>query len=354
MGDLGANSVRGGGGRAGRRQRERAAQPDIIAGIKRQIPTYEVFGDDQLTLIEEKIDVLLETVGVEIRGDEASLHLWREAGAEVKGERIHFPPGLVRRIIKDNAPSQFVHHARNPARSVKIGDDHLVFAPTYGPPFIRSVDEGRRYASLEDFHNFVKLTYSCPWLHHSGGVVCEPVNIPVNKRHLDMIYGHLRLSDKPFLGSIISVDRAEDSIAMARLAFGDDFVDNNCVIMGNVNVNSPLVFDGVVTQVMRTYSRAGQGMIITPFILGGAMGPVSTVAAVAQAVAEGMVGIALCQLERPGVPVIMGNFLSSMNLRSGAPTFGTPEPVLGSMIVGQLARRLGVPLRLRRSEQRGS
>ncbi len=345
MADQQADTNTRGGGRAGRRQRSRASEPAIVTGIQRNIPVYDVFGDDQLTLIEQKIDELLETVGVEIRGDEESLDLWRQAGADVKGERIHFPPGLVRKIITDSAPSQFVHHARNPARSVTIGEDRMVFVPIYGPPFIRNVEEGRRYANIEDFQNFVKLAYATPWLHHSGGVVCEPVDIPVNKRHLDMVYSHLRYSDKPFLGSIITKERAEDSIAMARLVFGDDFVANNCVIMGNVNVNSPLVFDGEVTRVMRTYSRANQGMVIAPFILGGAMGPVSTIGAVTQAVAEGMVGIALCQLERPGAPVILGNFLSSMNLRSGAPTFGTPEPVLGSMIVGQLARRLGVPLR---------
>ncbi|MGI9483639.1 MAG: trimethylamine methyltransferase family protein [Hyphomicrobiales bacterium] len=338
--------TRTGGARRARQESGAAtAAPKVIAGIKRKIPTFDLFGDDQLSLIEEKIDALLETVGIEFRGDEEALDLWRNAGTDVKGECVHFPPGLVRSIITENAPSEFTHHARNPARSVKIGNENLVFVPTYGPPFVRDLDAGRRYASLEDFEKFVKLTYACPWLHHSGGVIGEPVDIPVNKRHLDMVYAHLRYSDKPILGSIITQERAEDSIAIARLVFGEEFVANNCVIMGNVNANSPLVFDGEVSRVMRTYARAGQGMVIAPFILGGAMGPVSTIGAVVQAVAEGMAGIATCQLERPGAPVILGNFLSSTNLRSGAPTFGTPEPALGSYVVGQLARRLGVPLR---------
>jgi trimethylamine--corrinoid protein Co-methyltransferase len=319
--------------------------PAIIPGIQRKIPAYKVLEDAQLLLIEQNADAILAQTGMEIRGDEEALRLWREAGADVDGERIRFPPGLVRKIIQDNAPRVFTHHARNPARSVRIGEDHLVFAPFYGAPFVRDADEGRRYGTLADFEKLVKLTYATPWLHHSGGTVCEPVDIPVNKRHLDMVYAHIRWSEKPFLGSVITPERAEDSIAMARLVFGDEFTDQNCVIMANININSPLVLDGVVSQVMRTYARANQCNIVVPFILGGAMGPVSTVAGIAQSLAEAMAGIALCQLERPGAPVILGNFLSTMNLRSGAPTFGTPEPMLGSIIVGQLARRLGVPLR---------
>ncbi len=191
----------------------------------------------------------------------------------------------------------------------------------------------------------MRLAYSSPWLHHSGGTVCEPVDVPVNKRHLDMVYAHIRYSDKPFMGSITAEERAEDSIEMARIVFGPGFIDQNCVILGNVNVNSPLVWDGTMTRAARAYARANQAAVIVPFILGGAMGPVTNAGAIAQALAETMVGCALTQLERPGAPVIFGNFLSSMSLRSGAPTFGTPEPAVGSLVVGQLARRLGLPLR---------
>jgi trimethylamine--corrinoid protein Co-methyltransferase len=160
-----------------------------------------------------------------------------------------------------------------------------------------------------------------------------------------MVMSHIRYSDRPFLGGIMAVDRAEDSIEMARILFGKDVVDNNCAIMGNVNVNSPLVWDGVATQVIRTYARANQAALIVPFILGGAMGPVTNAGAIAQALAETMAGCALTQVERPGAPVIFGNFLSSMSLKSGSPTFGTPEPALGSLVIGQLARRLNLPLR---------
>ena len=215
--------------------------------------------------------------------------------------------------------------SRNPDKTVQIGGAHTVFAPVYGPPFVRCLDKGRRYGTLEDFQNLVKLTYLTPFLHHSGGVTCEPCDIPVNKRHLDMVYAHIRYSDKPFLGSITTQSRCEDSIEMARIAFGAEALEQqnhyHCVIMGNVNVNSPLVYDKVATQAIRTYCGAGQGMIIVPFILGGAMGPVTTAGAIAQALAEAMAGVALSQLVRAGAPVILGNFLSSMSLRSGAPTF---------------------------------
>jgi trimethylamine--corrinoid protein Co-methyltransferase len=169
--------------------------------------------------------------------------------------------------------------------------------------------------------------------------------VPVNKRHLDMVHAHIRYSDKPFMGSVTAEERAEDSIEMARLVFGADFVERNCVIMGNINVNSPLVYDGTMTLSLRAYARANQCAVVVPFILGGAMGPVTTAGAIAQSMAEAMVGVALTQLERPGAPVILGNFLSSMSLRSGSPTFGTPEPALGSLVIGQLTRRLGIPLR---------
>jgi trimethylamine--corrinoid protein Co-methyltransferase len=221
----------------------------------------------------------------------------------------------------------------------------VVFVPSYGSPFVMDLDRGRRYGTIEDFRNFIKLAQASPWLHHSGGTICEPTDVPVNKRHLDMVYSHMRYSDRAFLGSVTAESRAQDSVDMARILFGRDFVDANCVIMGNVNVNSPLVWDGVMTSVIRAYASANQGSVIVPFILGGAMGPVTNAGAIAQSLAETMAGCALTQLVRPGAPVIFGNFLSSMSLRSGSPTFGTPEPAIGSMVIGQLARRLNLPLR---------
>ncbi|HSB85132.1 MAG TPA: trimethylamine methyltransferase family protein [Ilumatobacteraceae bacterium] len=337
---------RTGGGRSARMASRtgEAAKPHAPAFIRRAIPPYELLSEEGLALIESQADRLLAEVGMEIRDDAESLRLFRDAGASVDGVTVRFDAGHVRALC-GTAPRQFRQLARNPSKSVEIGGDNVVFAPTYGSPFVRDLAAGRRYASLADFHNFVRLAYDSPWLHHSGGTVCEPVDVPVNKRHLDMVYAHLRYSDKAFMGSVTHPSRAADSIEMARIVFGADVVDGNCVILGNVNVNSPLVWDATMTGALKTYAAANQAPVVVPFILGGAMGPVTTAGAVAQAHAETLVGIALGQLVRPGSPAIYGNFLSSMALRSGSPTFGTPEPALGSLVVGQLARRVGLPLR---------
>src|SRR5690606_28463016 len=170
------------------------------------------------------------------------LQIWRDAGATVTGERVRFDKGMLREIVK-TAPSEFTQVARNPERSVVIGGDNLVLAPVYGPPFVTDLDRGRRYGTIEDFRNFVKLAYQSPYLHHSGGTVCEPVDLPVNKRHFDMVYSHIKYSDKPFMGSVTAPERAEDSVRMAEIVFGKDFVDQNCVMIQLINANSPLVFD---------------------------------------------------------------------------------------------------------------
>jgi trimethylamine---corrinoid protein Co-methyltransferase len=328
------------------RQRIRAAHPATATFITRVIPPYEMLDEEQLVNIETHADRILHEIGMEIRGDADAIRLWKEAGADIEGEsRVRIPMGLARQIVRRSAPKEFTQYSRNPARSVTIGGRSTVFAPAYGPPFVSCADHGRRYGTLVDFHNFVKLAYMIPWLHHSGGTVCEPTDIPVNKRHLDMLYAHMTLSDKPFMGSVTTAPRAADSIEMCRILFGAEFVNRHCVILGNVNVNSPLVLDGEASRVIRTYAAANQAPVCVPFILGGAMGPVTTAGGLAQCFAEAIFCVALGQLERRGSPVILGNFLSSMSLKSGAPTFGTPEPSLAYFAIGQLARRLGVPLR---------
>lgn len=325
-------------------RRDNSAKPVGVPYIIRNIPTYDILSEENLVKIEATADRILAEVGIEFRDDPASIALWKQAGAKVEGLLVKFEPGMLREVVS-TAPAQFTQHARNPARNVEIGGSNVVFSPAYGSPFVMDLDKGRRYGTLEDFRNFIKLAQSSPWLHHSGGTICEPVDVPVNKRHLDMVYSHVKYSDRPFMGSITAEDRAEDSIDMARIVFGRDFVDRHCVILGNVNVNSPLVWDGTMTRSLRAYARANQAAVIVPFILGGAMGPVTNAGAIAQSYAETLAGCALTQLERKGAPVIFGNFLSSMSLRSGSPTFGTPEPAIGSMVIGQLARRLKLPLR---------
>jgi trimethylamine--corrinoid protein Co-methyltransferase len=313
--------------------------------VTRKLPVYDVLDEEGLALIEHNADVILEEVGVDFRDDADALKLWQEAGASVDGERVRFPRGLCRSLIQQSAPQEYTQHARNPERSVRIGGRHMVMVPAYGPPFIRSLDEGRRYATIEDFRNFVKLAYMSPGIHHSGGTVCEPVDLPVNKRHLDMVYSHMRYSDKPFMGSVTAPERAQDSVEMAKILFGDAFVDQNTVITSLINANSPMVWDGTMLGALRVYAANNQATVISPFILAGAMSPVTVAGTCAQILAEGLAGMAFAQLVRPGAPVVFGTFASAVSMQSGAPTFGGPEPSLVVYVCAALARRLGVPFR---------
>lgn len=312
--------------------------------ITRRIGVYEVLDEEGLSLIERNADTVLEEIGIEFRDDAEALVLWKEAGAEVKGQRVHFPKGLCRELLK-TAPREFTQYARNPERNVHIGGKATVFAPVYGPPFVRDLDGKRRYATIEDFRNFVKLAYMAPSMHHSGGTLCEPVDIPVNKRHLDMVYSHIKYSDKPFMGSVTAPERAEDSVKMCKILFGDDFVENNTVLINLINANSPMVFDETMLGAAKVYARHNQATVLSPFILSGAMSPVTVAGTLTQILAEVLAGAAFTQLVRKGAPVLFGTFAASISMQSGAPTFGTPEPSLVSYGAAQLARRLGLPFR---------
>ncbi|MCO5069686.1 MAG: trimethylamine methyltransferase family protein [Rhizobiaceae bacterium] len=335
---------RGGGAAARRAARTGGGPGQSLTYIRRRISVYNVLDEEGLALIEKNADTVLEEIGIEFRDDAEALELWRQAGADVKGERVHFPRGLPRSLLK-TAPSTYTQHARNSERSVEIGGNATVFAPVYGPPFVRDLDGDRRYATIEDFRNFVKLAYMAPSIHHSGGTVCEPVDVPVNKRHLDMIYSHIKYSDKPFMGSVTAPERAEDTIAMAKIVFGDKFVEENTVLTSLINANSPMVFDETMLGALKVYARHNQACIVTPFILAGAMSPVTVAGTLTQVLAEVLAGAALTQLIRPGAPVLFGTFASSISMQSGAPTFGTPEPSLVSYGAAQLARRVGLPFR---------
>ena len=332
------------GGRKGRQDSEKAAVPVIVPYITRKIPDYELLDDEALTLVENNADTILEEIGIDFRYKPA-LKLFKEAGADIDGERVRFPRGMCRQIIQASAPSIFEQKARNPQRNVMIGGKNTVFAPVYGPPFVRDLDNGRRYAKIEDFRNFVKLAYMLPALHHSGGTVCEPTDLPVNKRHFDMIYSHMKYSDKPFMGSVTQPERAQDTVDMCKILFGEDFVDQNTVVINLINANSPMVFDETMLGASEVYARNNQASIVSPFILSGAMSPVTAVGTMAQILAEAMAGITFTQLVRPGSPVVFGTFASSISMQSGAPTFGTPEPSIVLNGCASLARRLGVPFR---------
>ena len=332
------------GGRAAR-QAARSQGQAAPAFITRRIPVFQNVDDEVLELVEHNADTVLEETGIEFRGDSEALAMWREAGADVDGERVRFPRGLCRELIRASAPGEFVQHARNSERSVRIGGAHTVLAPAYGSPFVRDLDGGRRYATIEDFRNFVKLAFASPEIHHSGGTVCEPVDLPVGKRHLEMVYSHIRWSDKAFMGSVTAPERAEDSVQMARIVFGDDFVDRNAVLVNLINANSPMVFDATMLGAAKVYARANQACVISPFILAGAMSPVTILGTCTQILAEALAGVAFTQLARPGAPVVFGTFASSISMQSGAPTFGTPEPGHVLLVCAALARRLGIPFR---------
>src|ERR1700741_2504695 len=337
-------------GRDAKRAARTARSHAFVPYITRKVPYYEVLGEEGLSLLEHNADTILQEVGIDFREDPEALELFKAAGADVQGERVRFPRGMCRSIVQRTAPREFIQHARNPARSVRIGGDATVFAPAYGSPFIHNLDEGRRYARIEDFRNFVKLAYMANSLHHSGGTICEPVDLPVNKRHFDMVYTHMKYSDKPYMGSVTHADRAQDTVEMTKILFGDDYLDPatgkpKTFVISLINANSPMTWDATMLGALKVYARANQATIVTPFILAGAMSPVTVAGTVAQPLAESLAGMTVAQLVNPGAPVVLGSFASSLSMQSGAPTFGTPEPALVLYSMAALARRLGIPFR---------
>lgn len=332
-------------GREAKLAARQSAQAVTAAYIDRKIPYFDLLSDEALELIEHNADTVLEEIGIEFKDFPKALELFKEAGADVDGERVRFPRGMCRSIIQASAPSEYTQYARNPANNVVIGGDRTVLVPAYGSPFVRDLDNGRRYATIEDFRNFVKLAYMSPGLHHSGGTVCEPVDIPVNKRHFDMVYSHIKYSDKPFMGSVTAPERAADTVEMAKITFGEDFIQNNTVITSLINANSPMTFDATMLGAATVYAENNQATMISPFLLAGAMSPVTVAGTVTQILAEALAGIAYVQLVRPGAPVIFGTFAAAVSMQSGAPTFGTPEPSMILYSAAALARRLGVPFR---------
>ena len=332
------------GGGAARRAARGSAVVETARYIERNIPDLEILNEEALQIIEHNAETVLEEIGVSFVNNPAALERWRQAGAEIDGERVRLPRGLARKLCA-TAPSQFTQVARNPEKNVEIGGRNLVLAPVYGPPFVHDAAGGRRYATIQDFRNFVKLGQMSRWLHHSGGTVCEPTDVPVNKRHLDMLHAHMTLSDKPFMGSVTEPSRAQDSVDMCGVLFGEQFVQDNTVLTSLININSPLTFDDTMMGALEVYAANNQACIISPFIVGGAMAPVSVAGTLTQVLAEGLAGVAYSQLVRPGAPVIFGAFVTSIDMNSGAPTFGTPEAAQITYGAGQLARRLRLPFR---------
>jgi trimethylamine--corrinoid protein Co-methyltransferase len=331
------------GGREARRAARRAGPQVRRAYIQRKIATFDIAASEGLEIIERNADTILQEIGVEVRDDPESLAILRDAGADVSGERVRFDAGQCRAIITATAPAEYQLHARNPANSVMLGGANTVLAPGWGPPFIHNLDEGRRYGTIEDFRTLIKICHMLPEYHMSGGVICEPVDLPPGTRHLDMLASHLRYSDRAVFGALIGGERAQDSVNMAKIVFGDDFVAGNACLYSVANSNAPLVWDSAMTGALKVYARNNQPVAVTPWTLAGAMSPCTAAGTLAQVLAEALAGLALTQLVNPGAPCLFGSFASTMSMQSGAPTFGSPESAHLVLAAGQLARRLGVP-----------
>ena len=347
-----------------RRGADRAAARKAVAldqqlpVIERKIPTYDLFSEESLEIALKNAETLLQEVGLDLVNCHRAAQAFKDAGQDVRvieeasgsGAKdqtiynVRFDKGWCRAQMK-TLPGVFTQYARNAERHVEIGGKKTVFAPVYGPPFVRDLEGGRRYGSMADFEALVKLTYLSPALHHSGGTVCEPVDVPVNKRHLDMLYAHLRYSDKPIMGSVTAPERAQDTVDMLKIVFGDDFVYNNACSTSLINLNSPLALDDTMIGALEVYAENHQAVITSPFLISGAMAPVSAIGVMTQALAELFASMAYTQLIRPGTPAIFGTFAAFMSMQSGAPTFGTPEPNHIIYGMAQLARKMGLPFR---------
>lgn len=326
-----------------RRDKTQAKQDPPVAQPVHRLNVYELLKGDDIDRLHAASMQILGEIGIDFYDDEA-LATMRQHGATVAGNTVFLPENLVLDFV-GRAPQQFTQLARNPARQVTIGGDHLCFAPVYGPPFVYSQVGGRREATMADFENFVKLAYLSPWIHHSGGTVVEPSDEPTHTRHLDMLYTHIKYSDKPFMGSVTSAENAADSIAMAEMLFGADRIREQPALLSLINISSPRRLDDRMLGALKVYARARQALIITPFILSGAMSPVSVAGTVAQLNAEALAGIVLTQMISPGTPVVYGSFQTNIDLQSGAPVFGSAESQQALYVSAQLARRYGLPFR---------
>lgn len=317
--------------------------------ITNTAPKYEYLPSEGIETIHETTLRVLEEFGIAFNHDEA-VDVLERAGCAV--DRDALPAPLVkfpRELVMDQiarAPAQFTLHARNPDNTVVIGGNHMVLAPVYGPPNVQDLDRGRREATLADYQNFCKLGQVVPEMHNAGGTIVEPNDLPQETRHLDMIYSLLTLSDKSFMGNVVSAENANDCIELASLVFGGrDVLLSKPVMISLINVNSPRLFDTRMLDSLLVYARARQPIIVTPFILAGAMSPVALGGTLVQQNAEALAGIVLAQLVSPGAPVVYGSFLSNSDMQSGSPCFGTPESAAALFTSAQLARKYQLPFR---------
>ena len=326
-----------------RDRRQSAAVHTPMQQITHLSAPYETLSEAQVQQIHDASMHILSKLGIAFY-DEECRQILAAHGARVEGDMVYMDESLVMEQVA-KAPTEFTQLACNTANNVIFGGKRSIFAPVYGPPFVYDQDRGRREGTLEDFRNFVKLAYMSPYIHHSPRTVCEPNDQPVPTRHLDMLYTHMTLSDKAFMGSVTEPWNAADTIAMCEILFGKQTMAENAVVLSLINVSSPRRHDDRMLGCIKVYAKARQPMIVTPFLMAGAMSPPSVAATLALQNAEALSGIALIQMIQPGCPVVYGSFMANLDLQSGATVFGSPESQLTMVAVGQLARRYGLPFR---------
>jgi trimethylamine---corrinoid protein Co-methyltransferase len=308
-----------------------------------RMPRYEILSEDALATLDVGAERLATEVGVRFDHPRA-LGLFREAGQTVDGDVVRFDPGFLREQAA-KAPSEFSLRARNRKRDIVVGGSSMIFGPANGPPFVR-VDGERRDGTMADLEKLLMMVQVTDALDTPGRNILEPNDVPLDVRHLLRALAATRLTDRVWSGEVSSEASARDCLEMAGIVHGGrESIEQDPVLFANVNVNSPLHFDVRMLEGLLTYAEAGQAVIVTPFLLMGAMAPVSVPAALVQQITEALAGIALVQLVRSGTPCVMGSFLSATDMKSGSPSFGGPESAMGLFVSGQIARRLGLPWR---------
>ena len=332
-----------GGGRGARRAMRSAPAFGMLPALQRNLPLCEPMDADQVARIDAASMAILEEVGVVFR-DDIALEDWRKAGAKVDGERVYLDRGLVRELIA-SIPSGWTYRARNPERSLPFGGKHSIFVPMTGAPFIRDLEDVRRWPTMADLNMFHKLAHMSPALHSTAHHIVEPMDMKVSHRHLAITCSSMKHSDKTFMGMTTSGKNAEDVMDMCEILFGADVMEETPVVTGNCNGNSPLVWDETMLSAMRAFVKRKQPVLCSPFVLGGANTPASVAPAVAQLNAEALSALAYTQVIRKGCPAIYGHYLSTVSMKSGAPMAGTPEISLMNFMIGQMARFYGVPWR---------
>lgn len=340
---MSASRPRKRGGSQARRRSSAERRDPMLGHLSRNLPIVEPLDQQQIERIDHESMRILEEVGVVFR-DPIALEDWRKAGVRVDGERVYFDRGHIRELIS-SIPATITLHARDQEKTVELGGPNSIFVPMTGAPYLRDLDDVRRYPTLEDLGIFHKLCQMLPAIHSSAHHIVEPMDHPVPHRHLRITYSSMKHSDKTFMGMTTSGKNAEDVLDLCAILFGADFMEEHPVVTGNINGNSPLVWDATMLGALRAFGRRNQPVLCSPFVLGGANTPASVVPAVVQLNAEALSAFAYTQVVRKGTPAIYGHYLSTVSMQSGAPMAGTPEISLMNFMIGQLARFYKVPWR---------